>query len=834
MLPIIIGAVSLIAYGLLDENSKPKAVKKMAKGGNVKSFDKIFEEYEENEDNNYHSENVVLLAKNFGGAEDLKLAKSILKKHESEGSLSEELNKQRSDLSKKLYPKLIASKNKMAKGGTIKEGDIFGNYSITKYSPIKYDDLGGSTNGLVKLVNQEDFDTILIQYDNSLRGGKWFVSKNGILYEGKSPNEVINKLNLNKMAKGGAVADFSSVNYPTINQTEENAKKWLNSLIKEKGRKEAESVVRYNLTGKNPFYRFNNSYDNWLSSAINNDKFAKGGAVADEELKEALKKADGSNIFSQDFLDKYVIVKETFSPKKYDDAEKSAKEKKAELQQQGYLVKLKKVGFSDLARSDAYFVTAIKRKFAKGGNISNEEQERFNELNEKINSYLKGMGQVSSKEMVEHAKLKHKINLAKSPLYKKQIDWEKSNNFGKGGNIKYGSVVYEVVKDSNGYKIINKYDLGDEEKNFNEYFKEKSKRKPFLDSNNWRLDMILFNFKRFKKENLFDFIPNEKLEKIYDKYSKGGAVDMYPKFDLNKSGNYFATINNKNYEIIYRDDKSQMYDLFQNNKKIKSDRSIRNLMKFPKIYKDGGMIESQIDALYEKSGFINDDFNWKLKLIEMLEDSSIEAYQIYQKLNSKQKEEVLQELFSMNNDMGADGDGEIETSRENLEILLEDAKNGKKYAKGGSLKAKKKKDYSQNRNPELDKKYMAEKKGTRVSQKVAQIERRDGTIFKRRNANQYGRTKGGNTYVENRDNRSDKRVFLEKGGEVDTWENILVDYGFKKSRTKLGVRYYKKRGYFASVDNRRRIVELYFDDIELYSGYSIQGLIDELEKEFKH
>jgi hypothetical protein len=155
-------------------------------------------------------------------------------------------------------------------------------------------------------------------------------------------------------------------------------------------------------------------------------------------------------------------------------------------------------------------------------------------------------------------------------------------------------------------------------------------------------------------------------------------------------------------------------------------------------------------------------------------------------------------------------------------------------AKGGSLKAKKKKDYSQNRNPELDKKYMAEKKGTRVSQKVAQIERRDGTIFKRRNANQYGRTKGGNTYVENRDNRSDKRVFLEKGGEVDTWENILVDYGFKKSRTKLGVKYYKKRGYFASVDNRRRIVELYFDDIELYSGYSIQGLIDELEKEFKH
>jgi len=184
MIPIIIGAVSLIAYGLFEENNKPKAVNKMAqggdvdmyskfdlnksgnffakinsknyeiiyrddksqmydlfennkkiksnrnlrnlmkfpkmaKGGAVNSFDKIFAEYEDNEDNNYHSENVVLLAENFGSAEDLKLAKSILKKHESEGSLSGELGKQRYALHQKLYPKLIASKTKMAKGGIV-------------------------------------------------------------------------------------------------------------------------------------------------------------------------------------------------------------------------------------------------------------------------------------------------------------------------------------------------------------------------------------------------------------------------------------------------------------------------------------------------------------------------------------------------------------------------------------------------------------------------------------------------------------------------------------------------------------------------------------------
>jgi len=96
-------------------------------------------------------------------------------------------------------------------------------------------------------------------------------------------------------------------------------------------------------------------------------------------------------------------------------------------------------------------------------------------------------------------------------------------------------------------------------------------------------------------------------------------------------------------------------------------------------YAQGGNIETKIDALYKKSGFINDDYNWKSKLLEMLQDSSVEAYQIYQKLTAKQKKEVLQELFEMENDMGADGDEDIETSKENLSMFLSDSKNGKKY-----------------------------------------------------------------------------------------------------------------------------------------------------------
>ena len=98
---------------------------------------------------------------------------------------------------------------------------------------------------------------------------------------------------------------------------------------------------------------------------------------------------------------------------------------------------------------------------------------------------------------------------------------------------------------------------------------------------------------------------------------------------------------------------------------------------------DGGLVENQINELYNRSNFIGNHQNWKIKLLEMLQDESIEAYNIYQSLTEEQKEELLQELFEMDNDMGSDGDGEMETSKENLNILLDGAKNGKKYRSGG-------------------------------------------------------------------------------------------------------------------------------------------------------
>lgn len=98
----------------------------------------------------------------------------------------------------------------------------------------------------------------------------------------------------------------------------------------------------------------------------------------------------------------------------------------------------------------------------------------------------------------------------------------------------------------------------------------------------------------------------------------------------------------------------------------------------------GGMTSSKVESVYMKSKFINTDFTWQEKLLEMLQDSSFEAYQIYTSLSEKEKESVLDTLYNMDNDMGMEGDGNIETSKENLEIMLESAKKGKKYSNGGT------------------------------------------------------------------------------------------------------------------------------------------------------
>lgn len=75
----------------------------------------------------------------------------------------------------------------------IKIGSKYGNWTITQYIPITYDDFGSPNGGKVKLVNQQTYDEILIQNDLSLRINMWYISIKGIRIKDKKLETVINK-----------------------------------------------------------------------------------------------------------------------------------------------------------------------------------------------------------------------------------------------------------------------------------------------------------------------------------------------------------------------------------------------------------------------------------------------------------------------------------------------------------------------------------------------------------------------------------------------------------------------------------------------------------------
>jgi hypothetical protein len=130
-----------------------------------KDFNAIEKEYKENEDNNAHSENVVLLADNFGTEEEKAEAKEILEKHNEEGSLSSELRNRRSVLEEKLWDKYQALKKIYAEGGSV--------YNIEKYLSKNLINHIGSLNKeeLVKMKKELSYEISRSEkYDKDFKG----------------------------------------------------------------------------------------------------------------------------------------------------------------------------------------------------------------------------------------------------------------------------------------------------------------------------------------------------------------------------------------------------------------------------------------------------------------------------------------------------------------------------------------------------------------------------------------------------------------------------------------------------------------------------------------
>jgi hypothetical protein len=120
-----------------------------------------------------------------------------------------------------LYKGLLAGKF-YAEGGKIAQGSKYGDWAITQYVPLEYGNLGEINGGLIKLVNQDTMEDLVIRNDNALRGNAWFISYKGARIEDKNPNVVIEKL-LKKanreMADGGGLKDKVEVkNFADLKQ----------------------------------------------------------------------------------------------------------------------------------------------------------------------------------------------------------------------------------------------------------------------------------------------------------------------------------------------------------------------------------------------------------------------------------------------------------------------------------------------------------------------------------------------------------------------------------------------------------------------------------------
>jgi len=145
----------------------------MAKGG--MTYSKIKSQYLENEDENAHSENVVLLAKHFGTESELKEAKRILQLHDKEGFLSTENGKKRQELHLKLIAK---ARKEMSKEG-IKFADGGAIDLLSDTSGAGLQNVGGTAFSNVDLTPQMDITNPMFA-----NGGETHRSEGGMYAKG--------------------------------------------------------------------------------------------------------------------------------------------------------------------------------------------------------------------------------------------------------------------------------------------------------------------------------------------------------------------------------------------------------------------------------------------------------------------------------------------------------------------------------------------------------------------------------------------------------------------------------------------------------------------------
>lgn len=196
------------AWEQVKGGSKPK--KEDSGSGKKLSLAQFKKRYEDNEDKNYHSENVVLLAENFGTKEDVKEAKEILTAHDKAGHLTDSLRRKRDRIQKKLWAKYKAEEKgetpaKKSEAAKKKAKDLK-NRVKSKLTPVPNQYKSGAKTHL----RDKDRDGVRTAKPAGKR-----VSKRGIVYYEYRENRAdanIGRKSYRKpklFAKGGKVDDYT-------------------------------------------------------------------------------------------------------------------------------------------------------------------------------------------------------------------------------------------------------------------------------------------------------------------------------------------------------------------------------------------------------------------------------------------------------------------------------------------------------------------------------------------------------------------------------------------------------------------------------------------------
>jgi hypothetical protein len=70
-------------------------------------------------------------------------------------------------------------------------GRKYGEWTVTQFEKITYDSMGAAEGGVIKLVDQTNYNTIIIRNDLALGSPKWYTSINNRLIQDKSYKKVI-------------------------------------------------------------------------------------------------------------------------------------------------------------------------------------------------------------------------------------------------------------------------------------------------------------------------------------------------------------------------------------------------------------------------------------------------------------------------------------------------------------------------------------------------------------------------------------------------------------------------------------------------------------------